>query len=74
MKKVNRVALVVLVVSASILVITFMAVSLGGCSNSVTDQGLEDSIPSLARISNVVCYGSLSQLLRCSLWQRSKNR
>lgn len=45
MKKVNSVPLVVLVVSASILVITFVALSLGGCSNSVTDQGLEDSIP-----------------------------
>jgi len=50
MKKVNRVPLVVLVVSASILVITFMAVFLGGCSNSVTNQGPEDSIPFFALI------------------------
>jgi len=44
MKKVNSVPLVVLLVRASILVITFMAVSLGG-SDSVIDQGLEGSSP-----------------------------
>jgi len=44
MKKVNSVPLVVLVVSASILVITFVALSLED-SDSVTDQGLEDSSP-----------------------------